>query len=195
MAVDQTYWAMKAYLGVFVNDSWRRRYALDRGGSARGRSKMIGVDVVMRRENGKPIQAAPIVRSLRGVRRGSIRQVGVTESRNAHGAVITTRAAAIEPRNSIAKVFRGNEVMQMGIRALIEQGCNLLPARDRRSCSNRSRRQVTIERTHIRTVGRRVLNQHHIDVGARIGRRNEDRPVGDRIYGGIGRAGFTNVFG
>lgn len=156
---------------------------------------MIGVDVVMRRENGKPIQAAPIVRSLRGVRRGSIRQVGVTESRNAHGAVITTRAAAIEPRNSIAKVFRGNEVMQMGIRALIEQGCNLLPARDRRSCSNRSRRQVTIERTHIRTVGRRVLNQHHIDVGARIGRRNEDRPVGDRIYGGIGRAGFTNVFG
>ncbi len=99
---------------------------------------MIRVDVVVRRKNGKPIQTATVVRAFRDVRRRGIRNVGVTEARDAARAIVAAGTTSTQPGDFVTYVFRRNEVMQMRIRPLVEQRRNLLPARDRLSCLHRS---------------------------------------------------------
>ena len=155
---------------------------------------MVRIDERVRSHDGVSIQAAPIVRSFGHVRSRGIRKIRMSKPWDTCGSVIAACASSIESGDLVANVFRRNEVVQVGIRSLIEDRSNLVAARDRLTSRYRSRAKVSIERAHIGAIGHRVLHQDDVDVRAAIRGGHEDDTIGNRIHGSIGRAGLANVF-
>lgn len=98
------------------------------------RSEVICINEMMRGKDGLPAQTASIVRSLRRIRWRCVRDIGVAETWHTHGAIVSACSGPIETRDFVTKVFRGNEVMQVRIRSLIEKRRNLIATRNGLAC-------------------------------------------------------------